>query len=148
MMFCGLRNCSKFVQNFSCISGYFIPEWFPPQKIKAEISALYWPMNRIEEAKKIFFLIIFGRHKFFLWRQWLISLFRLLVMSPFGFKVRVGSHICTWQRHTCDTFPENLLCCDTCQPHGSQTDLSHVPVTRQRWSSKPGPKFDWARLGY
>ena len=69
--------------------------------------------------------------------------FGLLVMSPLGFKARVGSLICTWQRCICYTFPEIHLWCDTFQPlgnqHGSQADLFHIPVTRHWWGSNRRP---------
>ena len=49
--------------------------------------------------------------------------FVLLVMSPLGFKARVGSLICTWLRHLFDVrFASG---CDTCRPldgqHGGQS---------------------------
>ena len=40
--------------------------------------------------------------------------FGLLMMSPLGFKAKVGSLICTWWRHTFYTFSEIHLWCDTC----------------------------------
>ena len=80
--------------------------------------------------------------KCFLWGHW-YPCFGLLVMSPLGFKVRVGSLIYTWWRHTCYTFTEIHLWCNTCGPlssqHGSWADLFHVPASRHWWDSKPGP---------
>ena len=65
-----------------------------------------------------------------------------LVTSPLGFKARVGSIICTWQMHTCNTFHEIDLWCDTCQAlggqHANQGDLFHIPVSRHWWGSKLG----------
>ena len=74
----------------------------------------------------------------------LISLlYRLLVMSPLGFKARVGSLIRTWWGCTYYTFLEIHLLCITCWPlgsqHGSWAILYHVPVSRHWWGSKPGP---------
>ena len=81
-------------------------------------------------------------HESFLWGYWYPS-FGLLVMSPLGFKARVGSFIHTWQRCMCYVCPEIHLCCDTCQPlgsqHGSRADLFHVPDSRHCWSLKLGP---------
>ena len=77
--------------------------------------ASYW--NAFLFLKKLF--TIFGGHKFFLWGYW-YPCFGLLVMSPLGFKARVGSLIRAWQRHTPYTFPEMYLWCDTCWPLGSQ----------------------------
>ena len=45
-----------------------------------------------------FFINIFGGHKSFLWGHWYPCI-RFLVMSPLGYKARVGSLICTWWRH-------------------------------------------------
>ena len=80
-----------------------------------------------------------------IWRTWvlfvgsLIPCFGLLVMSPLGFKARVGSLIRTWQRHACYMFPEIHIWCDTCWPlsvqHGSQANLFHIPATRHWWGS-------------
>ena len=42
--------------------------------------------------------------------------FGLLVMSPLGFKARVGSLIHTWQRCTWCRLPEIHLWCNICQP--------------------------------
>ena len=65
------------------------------------------------------FFFNFGGHESFLWGHW-YPCFGLLVTSPLGFKVRVSSLICPWQRHMCYTFPEIHLWCDTCWPLGSQ----------------------------
>ena len=49
--------------------------------------------------KLIRLFLIFGGHKSFLWGKW-YSCFGLQVMSPLGFKARVGSLICIWERCT------------------------------------------------
>ena len=89
---------------------------------------------------QIFFSKIFGGHESFLWGHW-YPCFGLLVMSPLGFKARVGSLICTWWRCTC--FPEIHLWFDTCQPlggqHGSQADFFHIPATRHWWAFNGRP---------
>ena len=47
-----------------------------------------------------FFINIFGGHKSFLWGHWYPCI-GFLVMSPLGFKARVGSLICTsWRHHS------------------------------------------------
>ena len=72
----------------------------------------------------------------FLWVHW-FPCFRLLVMSPLGFKARVGSLICTWQRHMWHMFPEIYLWYDTCWPlggqHGSQAIFIHILLSRHWW---------------
>ena len=77
------------------------------------------------------FLLNFGGHESFFWGDW-YPCFGLLVKSPLDFKVRVGSVVCTWQRHTSYSFPEIHLWCDTCWPlgrqHGHWADLFHIPV--------------------
>ena len=52
---------------------------------------------------------------FYLWGHW-YPCFELLVMSPLGFKARVGSLFCTWWKHLCYMFPEIYLWCNTCSP--------------------------------
>ena len=54
-----------------------------------------------------------------LWGHW-YPCFGLLMMSPLGFKVRMGSLIHTRWRYMWNMFPEIHLCCDTCWPLGSQ----------------------------
>ena len=50
--------------------------------------------------------------------------------SLLGFKAREGSLIRAWWRHTCYTFPEIHLWCDTYQPFGSQhADEPSLPHT-------------------
>ena len=44
----------------------------------------------------------------------------IFVMSPLGFKARVGNLIHTWQRRTWCVFPKIDLWCNTCQPLGGQ----------------------------
>ena len=67
------------------------------------------------------------------WGHW-YPCFGLLVMSPLGFKARVGSLIRTWQRCTWYTFLETHLWCNTYQPlsdqHGSWS-LSHMHVSAE-----------------
>ena len=76
-----------------------------------------------------------------LWGHW-YPCFGLLVTSPLGFKAIVGSLIHTWQRHTCYTFSETHLWCDTYWPpdsqHGSWAVLFHIPVNRHWWGWKLG----------
>ena len=55
-------------------------------------------------SKLNFFKNIFGWHKSFLWGHW-YPRFGLL-MSPLGFKARVGSPTRAWCKHTCYMFPE------------------------------------------
>ena len=57
--------------------------------------------------------------------------FGFLVMSPLGFKARVGNLICTfWQRYTWYTFPNIHLWCDTFpsvyDQHSSQSLSPHA----------------------
>ena len=59
--------------------------------------------NPVTESAQ-FFKKNFGRPKFFLWVHW-YPYSGLLVMSPLGFKARVGSLIHTWQRYMCYMFP-------------------------------------------
>ena len=66
--------------------------------------------------------------------------FGLLVMSPLGFKAKVGSLIHIWCRCMCYIFNEIHLWCDTCHhggQYGSQAVLFHIPVSRHWWGSKP-----------
>ena len=56
--------------------------------------------------------IIFGGHKSFLW-GYCYPCSGLLVKSPLGFKASVGSLVHIWQKHTCYTFLEIRLWCDT-----------------------------------
>ena len=69
------------------------------------------------------------------WGHW-YPCFELLVMSPLGFKARVGSLIQAWWRRTSYTFPEIYLWCDTCWPlggqHGSRA-VSSKPVVCQKY---------------
>ena len=73
-----------------------------------------------------------GGHKSFLWGHW-YPCFGLLVMSPLGFKARVDSLICTWQRHI---FPKIDLWCNTFAgvygQHSDQSVSSHVCFSRGR----------------
>ena len=82
---------------------------------------------------------IFGG-KSVLWGHW-YQCFVLLVTSPLGFKSKVGSFICTWQRHVYKMFPEIHLWYYTYRPvgsqHGSRADLFHMPGNRHWWGSKP-----------
>ena len=50
------------------------------------------------EMSAFLFLKKFGGHKFFVWDYWYPE---LLVMSPLGFKARVGGLVPTWWRCTC-----------------------------------------------
>ena len=68
---------------------------------------------------KTFLKKFFGGHESFLWGHW-YPYFGLLVTFSLGFKARVGSLIRAWQRHTCYTFPEIHLWCNTCWPLCSQ----------------------------
>ena len=81
------------------------------------ISPVFSVFGKGEEVE--FFLKNFGGHESFLWGNG-YPCCGLLVTSPLGFKARVGSLICTWQRHMCYTSPEIHLWCDTCWPLGSQ----------------------------
>ena len=79
----------------------------------------------------------FRGHKFFLWGHG-YPCFGLLIMSPQGFKVRVGSLILNWQRCMRYMFPEIHLWCYTCHT-GCQVDLFHIPTTRHWWDSNGRP---------
>ena len=59
----------------------------------------------------VFFKMFVG-HKSFVWDHW-YPCFGLVVMSPIGFKARVGSLIFAWERHLSYTFIEIYLWCDT-----------------------------------
>ena len=69
------------------------------------------------------------------WGHW-YPCFELLVMSPLGFKARVGSLIWTLRRHTWYTFPEIHLWCDTSASiygqHSSQSLSPHACFSRGR----------------
>ena len=84
-----------------------------------------------------FFKKQFGRHKSFLWGHW-YPCFGLLVMSPLGFKARVGSLIPNWWRFICYMLPKIHFWWDTCQPldtkHGSRAVPFHIPANRH-WCS-------------
>ena len=88
----------------------------------------------------LFFFKIFGGHEYFLWGHW-YPCFGLLVMSPLGFKARVGSLIWAWWRHMCYMFPEihlwwqHLL--TSWQPAWQPSHLFHIPE-RHWWDLKPG----------
>ena len=69
---------------------------------------------------------MFRGHKSFLSGYW-YPRFVLLVMSPLGFKARVGSLIRTWQRQMWYMFPEIHLWCDTCRTLGISMAASHFP---------------------
>ena len=78
------------------------------------------------------YLEFFGGHNSFFVGP-LTPVLRLLVTFPLGFKARVGSLICAWQR--CNvTFPEIHLWYNTCWPlggqHGSPAILFYVPTSR------------------
>ena len=98
-------------------------------------------LNSIALSKVFKFFTIFGGHKSFLC-DYSCPFFWLLVMSPLGFKARVGSIIHPWWRCTCYTFAEVHLWCNTLSPlgnqHGSQAVLLHVPANRYWWGSKLG----------
>ena len=106
----------------------------------------YWKIvmsicDTLENSGEFFLKFFLGGNKSFLWGHW-CPCFGLLVTSPCGFKARVDSLICTWQRLTCDMFPEIHLWCNTCWPlvsqHGCSADLFHIPVIRHWWGSKLG----------
>ena len=104
---------------------------FPENKVNLHFIEFWW----------VSFFLVFGGHKSFLWDHGYPS-FGLLVMPPLGFKARVGSLSCTWQRRTFYTFTEIHLWCDTCQPlcgqHGNWAIFFHIPVSRHWWDSKLG----------
>ena len=95
----------------------------------------------------IFFKKI-GEYRSFLWGHW-YPCFGFLVTFPLGFKARVGSLTCTWQRCRCYILPEIHLWCDTCWPPlvwhlptswwptWQLSHLFHIPA-RHWWDSKPG----------
>ena len=66
---------------------------------------------------QVFFLILKKKMwtNVLLWGHWYFSS-ELLVMSPLGFKTRVGRLIRTWQRCMWCMIPEIHLWCDTCWP--------------------------------
>ena len=69
-------------------------------------------LNQKEDSISwIFFFNFCWTHVHF-WGHW-YPCFGLLVMSPLGFKARVGRLIQTLQRHMWYTFPEIHLWCDT-----------------------------------
>ena len=88
-------------------------------------------MNGMERKElSLIFAVISGGHKSFFVGS-MIPCFGVLVMSSLRFKVRVGSLIQTWQRHTWYMFPEIHLWCDTYWPLGRQfgsPSLSHMHV--------------------
>ena len=62
----------------------------------------------------------------------LIPLFETSGYISNGFKVKVGSLICTWWRHMCYMFTEIHLWCDTCwllgSQHGSWINIFHIQI--------------------
>ena len=92
--------------------------------------------NRYAREKFFFFFKFLEDMSPILWGHWYLC-FGLLVISPLGFKARVGSLIRTLWRHTFDNFPEIHLWCYTCQSlgsrHGSWADLFHIPVKALVW---------------
>ena len=113
-------------------------------------------LMHINDSNKIFFTLLavlfFGKSKlilkniysqssvlnlywilediFFLWDHW-YPCFGLLVTSPLGFEAKVGSLICTWQRHMRCRFPEIHPWFDTCQlldgQHGGRCRVPEWP---------------------
>ena len=92
--------------------------------------------------KYIWFLFKFWR-AYILFVGPLIPCFGLLVISPLGFKARLGNLIHTWQRHTCYMFLEIDLWCKTCKtswlPCWQPADRFHVPTSRHWWAYEHGP---------
>ena len=90
-----------------------------------------------------------------LWGHW-YPYFGLLVMSPLGFKARVGSLICTWLRCTWCMCPQIHLWCDTYWPLGGQHtylwtsmgwDLRPRSIALLPHSVRPDrPSTNWAML--
>ena len=88
----------KFVQNVYqkhplCFWAMHCGVWVsPPTLIMSN------PYAALIQGYFVCFFLNFGEHKSFLWGHW-YPCFGLPVMSPLGSKARVGSLICTWQRH-------------------------------------------------
>ena len=89
-----------------------------------------------------FFLKTFGGHESFLWGHW-YPCFGLLVMSPLGFKARVGSALFELSRGVCVTLhvpwdsPLVWHLPTSWQPAWQPSHLFHIPA-RHWWDSKPG----------
>ena len=100
----------SWICHWLCIMSFIILEFCRSRKVGTprELPLIvYYVFIMLE-----FFNLIFGGHESFLWDHW-YPCFGLLVMSPLGFKARVSSLICAWQRDMSYTFPEIHLWCDT-----------------------------------
>ena len=78
--------------------------WCSKMLIKSEIFSVN---TKPEERRKKFSLKTFLKDISHFCRA-ADTRFGLLVMSALGFKARVDSLFCTWQRHTCDTYSITL----------------------------------------
>ena len=87
----------------------------------------------------LFFFKIFGGHESFLWGHW-YPYFGLLVMSPLGFKARVGSLIRAVWRHVLHVAWDSPLVWylpTSWWPAWQPSCLFHIPA-RHWWDSKLG----------
>ena len=111
----------RFFVNCQCCIVIFLQfrSLFAPFDVSKCRIRYQWVLEDKISRLQTFFLKIFGGYESFLWGHW-YPCFGLLVISPLGFKARVGNLIRAWWRRMHYTFPEIHLWCDTCWPLGSQ----------------------------